>query len=245
MKTKYEAFLLLLILLPLNIALALPKKGTKAPDFLVQTYEGGSISISRLKGKVVVLMFAAEWCPHCRREIPALSSTWKEMGLEVEDIVGVVMVVSSQESKAISFFKAADPPSNWKLVTDANYVAEKYGVSGVPTIIVLDKNGTIADVEVGGVPPDTVLRTVALLAGISPQEVSNTQTGSSVTYTYASSQSTTTRERIENKGISLGVAILITLAVAVLVIFGLWYFRTLKVHETKKSKKKKKYKKGK
>ncbi len=247
MKAKY-VFLLLLILLPLNAVLALPKKGTKAPNFLVPTYGGGSISLSRLKGKVVVLMFAAEWCPHCRREIPALSSAWKEMGLEVNDVMGIVMAVSSQEDKAISFFKSANPPSNWKLVTDANYVAEKYGVSGVPTIIVIDKNGTVADIKIGEVPPDTILKTVALLAGISPPEVSSTQTHaqtkSATTHTSSSPQLATTKESGENKGVSLGVIILITLAVVVLIIFGLWYFRTLKAHETKKLKKKK-HKKGK
>ncbi len=249
MNVEYEAFLLLLILLPLNIAFALPKKGTEAPNFLAPTYGGGSISLYKLKGKIVVLMFAAEWCPHCRREIPTLSSAWKEMGLEVKDVIGIVMIVSSQEDKAIRFFKATNPPSNWELVTDANYIAEKYGVSGVPTVIVLDKNSAVADVKVGEVPPGTILRTVALLAGISPPEVNNTQTQtqtkSTVTYASTPSQSTTTKERSESKGMSMGVMMLIALAVIVLLIFGLWYFKTLKAHETKKLKKKKKYKKSK
>ncbi len=249
MSEKYAAFLLLFILLPLNAALALPKKGTEAPNFLVPTYGGGSASLSRLKGKVVVLMFAAEWCPHCRREIPALSSAWKDMGLETDDVIGIVMMVSSHEDKAVNFFKVANPPSNWKLVTDANYVAEKYGVSGVPTTIIIDKNGTVADVQVGEVPPSSVLRTVALLAGISPPKVNNTQTKLTSTYTASSAsasapETSTSKEQSNKVRVSLGVVILIVLAIVVLLVFGLWYFKTLKEHEAKKAKKKK-HKKGK
>ncbi len=247
MSRKYTVLLLLFVLFPLNSALALPKKGNKAPNFLVPTYGGGSASLSRLKGKVVVLMFAAEWCPHCRREIPALSSAWKDMGLETDDVVGIVMMVSSQEDKAVNFFKMVNPPSNWKLVTDAKYVAEKYGVSGVPTTIIIDKNGTVADVQVGEVPPSNILRTVALLAGISPPKVNNTQTKLTSTYTAPSTsvpKASTSKEQSGNMRISLGVIILIAVAIIVLLVFGLWYFKTLKEHEAKKAKRKK-HEKGK
>jgi len=239
--------MILLLVLTLSMAnvLALPKKGEKAPNFMVPTYEGETISLSRLEGKIVVLMFAAEWCPHCGEEIPAIASTWKEMGLEVDNVIGVLMMVSSNKNKAVNFFKRANPPSNWKLVVDANTVAEKYGVTGVPTTIVLDKDGTVAEEVVGAAPPTKILSVVAKLAGIEAQPQGNyTQPSTTPQSTNTLTQTSSTPP--EEGGLSLGAMILIALAVALLVGFGLWYYKTMrKFKSTKKKKKNRKKKKSK
>ncbi len=237
--------MILLLVLTLSMAnvLALPKKGEKAPNFMVPTYEGETISLSRLEGKVVVLMFAAEWCPHCGEEIPAIASTWKEMGLEVDNVVGVLMMVSSNKNKAVNFFKRANPPSNWKLVVDANTVAEKYGVTGVPTTIVLDKDGTVVEEVVGAAPPTKILSVVAKLAGVETQPQGNyTQPSTTLQSTNAPPTQTSSTPPKEKQGLSLGAMILIALAVALLVGFGLWYYKTMKRFESTKKKKKSKKK---
>lgn len=52
----------------------LVKVGDIAPDFEMQLPEGGRMSLSSLRGKVVMLQFTASWCGVCRKEMPFIES---------------------------------------------------------------------------------------------------------------------------------------------------------------------------
>lgn len=63
------------------------------PDFDVRTLDGGSIKLSDLRGKVLVIDFWATWCPPCRKEVPHLARLeeahrdrgLKVLGLHIDD----------------------------------------------------------------------------------------------------------------------------------------------------------------
>ncbi|MCS7102599.1 MAG: TlpA family protein disulfide reductase [Candidatus Korarchaeum sp.] len=193
--------LMLTLMLPLILASALPKVGSEAPVIRVVSHDGKALSKTSLKGSIVVLMFVAEWCPHCKDELPSLSAAWKKYGLEREGIIGIVMMVSSGESKALEFFKSVDPPSNWKLVLEGDDTARDFGVAGVPTTVVIDRNWTVAGVFVGAKPTDEVLEPVIRLSNKTTL--------------------TTTPSEARSPDLSLWIA---PVLIAVLVLVGLYYY---------------------
>lgn len=50
-------------------ATTLVRVGDPAPDFTVEMFDGSKITLSELRGKVVLLNFWATWCPPCREEL--------------------------------------------------------------------------------------------------------------------------------------------------------------------------------
>ena len=60
-----------------------------APDVQFTRLDGGSLRLTDLRGRVVVLNFWATWCIPCRSEIPALSSMQKALLGEGLTVVGV------------------------------------------------------------------------------------------------------------------------------------------------------------
>jgi peroxiredoxin len=81
--------LLMLVLAPLTLAGAAPKKpvvGQPAPPFELTLVDGTKVSLAELRGNVVVLNFWATWCVPCRTELPALDTYYdlrRDRGLRV------------------------------------------------------------------------------------------------------------------------------------------------------------------
>lgn len=117
--------------------------GGEAPDFSGETPEGGALSLSDLRGKVVLIDFWASWCGPCRRENPhvvRLYETYKEKGFE---IIGV-----SLDRDKERWLKAIDDDGlAWQHISDLkgwqSAVAKQYGVSSIPHTILLDEEGKI------------------------------------------------------------------------------------------------------
>ena len=73
---------------------AAPQTGFTAPDFTLETLDGGTVTLSELRGQVVVINLWATWCPPCRAEMPALERVWNEY----RDDGLVVLAVNEREA---------------------------------------------------------------------------------------------------------------------------------------------------
>lgn len=123
-----------------------------APDFSLEDANGQMVTLSDLKGKVVLLNFWATWCTPCRIEIP----WFVDMERELKDKGFAVIGVSLDEDgwDAVKPFMA-DMKINYRVVLGTEAIAQLYsGVQALPTSFIIDRNGKIASVHMGIVSRD-------------------------------------------------------------------------------------------
>lgn len=117
--------------------------GGTAPDFSQETPEGEMLSLSELRGKVVLLDFWASWCGPCRRENPnvvRVYQKYKDQGFEILSV--------SLDNKKDRWLDAIEKDEmTWHHVSDlkgwGNEVAQTYGVRSIPQTILLDPDGKV------------------------------------------------------------------------------------------------------
>ena len=120
-----------------------------APDFTLEDMDGEPHTLSALRGKVVVLNFWASWCGPCREELPSLEALYqalKDKGL-------VVLGINEWESPDHVFSymgQLAVEPSFPILFDRESKVAERYGIRGLPTTLVVDRQGRVVYRAIGG-----------------------------------------------------------------------------------------------
>ncbi|MBU2053792.1 MAG: TlpA family protein disulfide reductase [Proteobacteria bacterium] len=113
----------------------------KAPDFVLTDLDGRKFRLSDHRGKrPVLLIFSTTWCPSCKDEIPHLKSlhaTYAKRGLEMVNI-------DIQESREkVAKFTAKNKLPYSTLLDEDGAVSGIYDIRGVPTLILVDKNGII------------------------------------------------------------------------------------------------------
>ncbi len=117
--------------------------GSIAPEITLPTPDGGTASLSSLRGKYVLIDFWASWCGPCRKENPnvvRMYNQYKDKGFE---IFGV-----SLDQNREKWLKAiADDKLTWPHVSDLkgweSAAAGIYNITAIPQTMLLDKEGRI------------------------------------------------------------------------------------------------------
>jgi thiol-disulfide isomerase/thioredoxin len=104
------------------------------------------MTLSHLRGKAVVLDFWATWCPPCKAEAPILNGIAKRY--RGRDVVVVGVNTDDAEGNAARF--AASKALTYPIAYDADKsAAAAYGVSALPTLVVVSRTGKIIAVRTG------------------------------------------------------------------------------------------------
>jgi peroxiredoxin/outer membrane lipoprotein-sorting protein len=115
-------------------------EGKAAPDFTLKQLDGKTVSLSDLKGSVVVLDFWATWCPPCRAGLPHIDKVAKERSA---DGVKIFAVNLQEDATQIQPFMQQNNLTLPVLLDSDGAVAGKYLAESIPETVVIDKKGIV------------------------------------------------------------------------------------------------------
>ncbi|WP_342646575.1 TlpA disulfide reductase family protein [Mucilaginibacter sp. CSA2-8R] len=116
-----------------------------APDFTLTDLGGKKWTLAALKGKTVVLNFWFTTCPPCIQEMPELNALAKNYN---KGHVVFLALGRNSAPQIKSFLKVH--PFNYTHFPDADSVGNLYQINSYPTSIVIDREGIIRFIQVGG-----------------------------------------------------------------------------------------------
>ncbi len=120
--------------------------GQAAPEFALPTLKQEDVQLTAFKGKVVYLDFWASWCGPCRKTFPwmnQINAKYAQEGLQI------LAVSVDQDRAAAEKFLAQYPPEFQILLDQTRKIAKLYGVKGVPTSFLIDRDGVLRHSHLG------------------------------------------------------------------------------------------------
>jgi peroxiredoxin len=122
-----------------------PLRGAPAPEFNLSASDGAPASPAAYAGKVVLLDFWATWCQPCKASFPEYQALLARYG----ERVVVVGISEDDEQDGIARF-AEETGARFPLAWDADKsVAQRYQISGMPTLFIIDPSGLVRYVHSG------------------------------------------------------------------------------------------------
>ncbi|MCF6267770.1 MAG: TlpA family protein disulfide reductase [Desulfuromusa sp.] len=122
--------------------------GNVAPDFTLTNMQGEKVSLSQLRGKVVILNFWATWCPPCREEMPSMEQLYRDF--KEKGLILLAINVEENGEQAVTKFLQRTPYS-FPILLDKDGIAQNaYGVFRFPESFIIDRNGVVVEKIIGG-----------------------------------------------------------------------------------------------
>ena len=127
---------------PLHPVIATPV----AADFNLMDVDGQLHTLSKYRGKIVIVNFWATWCPPCRFELPAMEKVWERL----KDKGVVILGINVGEDEDTIFTFTTDYPVTFPLLMDSDSsVTQTYPVIGLPTTYVINPQGKLVYKAIG------------------------------------------------------------------------------------------------
>ena len=141
MRTKTNLCAMALVLLSLFVAgSAVGEDSQPAPDFTLEDATGQAVTLSDLRGQVVMINFWASWCGPCRQEMPLL----EQIHQRYEPLGFKLLGVNVEENPADGRAFLAERPVSFPVLYDPeNGLSKLYDVVAMPSTVLIDRQGNI------------------------------------------------------------------------------------------------------
>ncbi len=121
--------------------------GDKVPNFTLTTFDGETINLTDLQGKVVVLNFWASWCKPCEQEAADLESAWRTYQPRGDVVfLGVDYVDTEPEARGYLEKFGITYPNGPDLGTR---ISQAFRIRGVPETYIIDQDNVLQAVQIG------------------------------------------------------------------------------------------------
>ena len=135
-----------------------PQIGFTAPDFTLNTLDGTTISLSNLRGKVVLINLWASWCPPCCAEMPALDNVYRQYREAGFVVLGLNTTYQDSEADVGTFVQTLG--LEFPILLDREgVVSRQYQLQALPTSYFVGRGGAIRDVVFGGPMTEAIIAT--------------------------------------------------------------------------------------
>ena len=117
------------------------KLGEPAPNFQLRDMNGQLVTLSDLRGKVVLLNFWATWCGPCRVEMPAMEELYRAFSRKDFEILAV-----STDAQGVAITRPFQQENHltFPILHDADYrVGLTYGARSLPMTFMVDRQGVV------------------------------------------------------------------------------------------------------
>lgn len=136
--------------------------GIPAPTLKADQKYGEFPGLAGLKGKVVILDFFAHWCPPCKAEFPSMAQMYADLKPKGLEVIGVTkyygyigdpkvkLKPEEEYAKMADFIK--EQKMTWPVVFGGQENFETYGVTAIPHVVVIGRDGVVHHLDIGYSP---------------------------------------------------------------------------------------------
>jgi len=136
----------LLVIIIIGVASIPPygvQVGQQAPDFSISDINNANFHLAAMKGKPALLEFMATSCGACANQAPILSQLYSIHGMHVEFVSISIDPTTDQPSVLTTYATTYNNPWTWIRDTSTPPIGQTYGVTGTPTMFILDSDGIV------------------------------------------------------------------------------------------------------
>lgn len=120
--------------------------GAHMPDFCLNDLDGRTVCSSQFRGKTLLIDFWASWCGPCKTEMPAYEKFQERYRARGLIVIGIGLSMDTPEHLKKFAQKLG---VHYTLLMGTMPVQDKFGLRGIPTTILIDKNDVIRKRTVG------------------------------------------------------------------------------------------------
>lgn len=137
-----------------------PELGDRALEFDTRSLSGDTLRFKPDSGRIHLLYFWADWCPRCEDDFHLMEKLYRQWSNQADAPRFLAVDVGQSEEHVQNFVKRMKISFPIYLDHDGK-IARSYGVKGLPTYFLVDRQGVIRHVILGWAEEKTLLAEIA------------------------------------------------------------------------------------